>query len=50
MPAKKRTRASKSGSAKKQKTENGAKPSQPMVSIDEGFNEGGKSKRTTKFT
>ncbi|KAI3316532.1 PARP-domain-containing protein [Xylariaceae sp. AK1471] len=41
MPAKKRTRAGKAGGAKKQKTAKGAKPSQPTISIDEGFKEGG---------
>ncbi|KAI1290664.1 PARP-domain-containing protein [Xylaria venustula] len=41
MPPKKRTRSSKAGGAKKQKTAGGAKPSQPTVPIDEGFKEGG---------
>ncbi|KAJ3577239.1 hypothetical protein NPX13_g3329 [Xylaria arbuscula] len=41
MPPKKRTRSGNAGGAKKQKTAQGAKTSQPTVPIDEGFKEGG---------
>ncbi|KAI1193178.1 hypothetical protein F5X97DRAFT_328819 [Nemania serpens] len=41
MPPRKRTRDGKTCRAKKQKTTNGPKPSQPAVSTDEGFKEGG---------
>ncbi|KAI0143708.1 PARP-domain-containing protein [Xylariaceae sp. FL1272] len=41
MPPRKRTKSSNAGGAKKQKTAQGAKSSQPSIPVDEGFKEGG---------